>query len=87
MVMYLQARVKLNSDKTSGFSNVVGTNSSTNVPDQREEAVAQISSPCETEAFTAKNAEHAESGMGTLMLYLSDLCVLCGKILETRVRA
>ncbi len=51
------------------------------------QAVAKTSSPCETEAFTAENAEHAESGMGTLMLHLSDLCALCGKMLKTRVRA
>ena len=42
-------------------------------------------SPYEIEAFTAEGAEHAESGMGTLMLHLSDLCVLCGKMLETTV--
>jgi len=38
-----------------------------------------------TEAFTAENAEHAEGGMGPLMLHLSDLRALCGKMLETRV--
>ncbi len=37
----------------------------------------RTSSPCETEAFTAENAEYAESGTGTLMLHLSDLCALC----------
>jgi hypothetical protein len=57
-------------------------------------AVAQTSSPYglrskaggRTEAFTAENAEYAENGMKSLMLYLSDLCALCGKMLETRVR-
>ena len=46
------------------------------------EGVVQTSSPCKTEVFTAKNAEHAESGMGTLMLHLSNLWALCGKMLE-----
>jgi len=40
-----------------------------------------------TKAFTAENAEHAESIMKTLMLYLSDLCGLCGKMLEIRFEA
>ena len=45
-----------------------------------------------SKAFTAENlsacghaqagAEHAESSTETLMLYLSDLCALCGKMLE-----
>ena len=59
------------------------------------EVVAQTSSPRglwskaggQTEAFTAENAEYAESSMKTLMLYLSDLCALCGKMLETRSQA
>ena len=51
------------------------------------QAVAQTSSSHETEAFTAESAEHAESNIETLMLYLSDLCVLCGKMLETRSQA
>jgi hypothetical protein len=44
----------------------------------------RTSSPCglrskaggRTEAFTAENVEHAESGMESLMLHLSDLGVL-----------
>ena len=41
--------------------------------------------PCKTEAFTTENAERAENGMGTIMLHLSDLCALCGKMLVTTV--
>jgi hypothetical protein len=46
------------------------------------EGVVQTSSPCKTEVFTVENVENAESGMGILMLHLSDLCTLYGKMLE-----
>jgi len=39
------------------------------------QTVTQTSSLCKTEAFTAENAEYAESGMGTSILHLSDLHV------------
>jgi len=59
------------------------------------EVVARTSSPRglrskaggRTEVFTAEKAEHAENSMETLMLYLSDLFGLCGKMLETRSQA
>ena len=44
------------------------------------QAIKQTSFSRKAEAFTAENVEHAESEMGILMLYLSDLCVLCGKM-------
>ncbi len=44
------------------------------------QAIKQTSFSRKAEAFTAENVEHAESKMGILMLYLSNLCVLCGKM-------
>jgi hypothetical protein len=39
----------------------------------------------QTGTFTAENAEHAERGIVSSMLHLSDLCALCGKMLEPTV--
>jgi len=51
------------------------------------QAVAQDFSTHEIEAFTAEDADDTKGRMETLMPYLSDLCALCGKRLETAVRA